>query len=72
VPQLRLQRAQGRHSNPTPMQSGGAEAQAVVLDALLAAVGAGLLGGVALGVAPAAAQCAGDASEITAKLGSGA
>jgi len=54
------------------MQSGGAEAQAVVLDALLAAVGAGLLGGVALGVAPAAAQCAGDASEITAKLGSGA
>ena len=54
------------------MQSGGAEAQAVVLDALLAAVGAGLLGGVALGVAPGAAQRAGDASEIKAELGSGA
>ena len=54
------------------MQSGGTKAQGLVRDALLATVGAGLLGGVALGVAPAAAQRAGDASEITAKLGSGA
>lgn len=54
------------------MQSGGAKAQEVVRDALLAAVGAGLLEGVALGVALGAAQRAGDASEIEAKLGSGA
>ena len=54
------------------MQSGGAKAQGLVRDALLAAVGAGLQGGVALGVAPGAAQRAGDASELEAELGSGA